>query len=562
MVLCFSCKKLGFDLRKLVSDRYICESCIDAECNFELSNQMQNVTVVDMSIKEFILKSNEHYKHNEAHQSVAKKTHLGIKLFNIKNEIADFEASIVNYEAFIKSKVDMVRFDVNQVYEFNLWKLTLIKTYYTNLLNNYEFELFGKLKKASISNLNAMTFNYFDLSYKTNEKNLKLFDKSYMLNELVKELEIVKFGSSFGSLDDALQKLKQIETKLGNYAVLVNNYMDEFYTKVHSNKFIMLNESLVKSGINKMIKNHLNIGCLKYENISKVESKDDPVLVDKGETVITQHSFEIASIHTIYDPVKNIENCILYYKSHKNSADAYKLEVYDQDGKLVKIMCINDKHIFALNSNHENVVICYTDKIQAQKCNIKLAVFNCDLKLVCSKSVENYVNLKKDDDESDTQIPVDLFVEAKRFYLLLANFDIKTTQVFAFNLTIDILNSFHLDKNQFLRRNSKMDVAYLRIFHADNKLFIKQKWLYGTRLDIVNSITGSYVDKLILNYNFDSFFINSNARYLNFMLEGKIYNYDLESKKLLDISYLNNHDKFIDKFCVSNQNTFNAIFTN
>jgi len=407
-----------------------------------------------------------------------------------------------------------------------------------------------------------MTFNHFDLGYKTNEKNLKLFDKSYMLNELIRELEIVKFGSSFGPLDDALQKLKQIETKLGNYEVLVNNYMDEFYTKVHSNKFIMLNESLVKSGINKMIKNHLNIGYLKYENISKLESKDEPVLADKAKMTTTQHSFEIASIHTIYDPVKNTENFILYYKSHENSVDAYKLEVYDQDGKLVKIMCIKDKHVYALNSNQENLVLCYTDKIQTQKCNIKLAVFDCDLALVCSKSVEKYVNLKKDDDNSDAQTPVDLFVDAKRFYLLLANFDLKTTIVFAFNLAIDILNSFHMDKNQFLRRNSKMDVAYLRIFHADNKLFIKQKWLYGTRLDIVNSITGSCVDKLLLNYTFDSFFVNSNARYLNFMLEGKIYNYDLESKKMLDISYLNNHGKFVDKFCVSNQNTFNAIFTN
>ena len=112
MVFCCSCKKLGFDLKKLVSNRYICEKCIETQCSkelneievFELNNQTQSITV-DMSVREFILKSSEHYKQNDAfrHQNDT-KNNLGINLFNIKTEINLFDSKLANYESVIKSK--------------------------------------------------------------------------------------------------------------------------------------------------------------------------------------------------------------------------------------------------------------------------------------------------------------------------------------------------------------------------------------------------------------------------------------------------------------------------
>ena len=573
-ISCFSCKKLGFDLKKLVFDRYICENCIDCQCESELNEieafESKNESKQILTLTDVISKSTENQRNKT--NSIS-KNNLGAKLYEIKNEMSEFSANLSFYDKFIKNKLDIIKFEINQVYEFNLKKLNLTKAYYTNLINNYELDLFAKLKRLPTTapverhDVQMASFN-LHLTSRVNEKNFKLFEKSYLLNELISELELIRLGS-FQNRDESnandFKNLKNIEVKISDYEQVIKSNVEQFYASIYANKFMVLNEAFVKSSANTLIKKHLSVGFLKskssssdnYNNeaVNDVQEGNLALMSNKLEvgTIGQKMSLEVHSLHVIYDPAKKTEKFILFYKSENN---ACKLELYDHGGDLIKKVSIKEKRVFALNSNEARLVLCYSDVDKDnQNKEIKLATFDHELQLVACKTIQKFV------DPSNNQLPVDLYVDAKRVFLLMVNFELKHTLVFAFNFSLDLLNSFYLDKNAFLRRNNT-NLAYLRVSHVENKLFIKQKSLYGTRLDIIDAISGIYLDKVVIDLQFDCFFVDPTAKYLNFMCEGKMYSYDLIGKKVLNISYLNNSDKMLDAFCVSKEFMFNTLFTN
>ena len=569
-VSCYSCNTLGFNLKKLISDKYICDECIDSQCTEEL-NQIESLDLTnekqdldfEISIRDFISRTKEHYRLNDSlkYNATNAKSIVGIKLFNIKKELAEFGECVNSYDHCIKNKLDIIKYEINQVYEINLRNLNAAKHYYMNLINNYEQSLFAKLKKSSSSSSSdhsSFSMNVFEFYSKHNEKNLKLFDKNYLTNELSRELELVRLGSNFELASDSIQKLKSIELKIDNYEAVLKSYIDQFYESVYSNKFIHLNERYMKSAINKLRKSQLNIGYLKFDKIEQAKELDTTLVLededlDEHEAELKDSFFELDSIHIMDDQL------IVFYRSKNISDNFSKLDIFDGSGNLLKKILIKEKRVYALKTSQAYLVICYTDISD----EIKIAVFDAELELLCTKSIEYLVNPDNDEKSTQGKLPAQLFVENKRFYLLVVNPDLRQPIVFVFNLTIDLMNSFYFEENQFLDLKYQNNFGYLSLFHANNKLFLKQKSLYGSRLDMIDSIKGDFLDRLVINYFFDCFYIDSTASYLNFILEGRIYTYDLINKSMLNISYLNNYGMFLDKFCVnSNGFIFNSLFKN
>ena len=309
----------------------------------------------------------------------------------------------------------------------------------------------------------------------------------------------------------------------------------------------------MKHAIAKLRKSYLNIGFLKFGKIQPEDQAGTKLLdiyESNGDAISSAKylSPELTSMHVMEDSI------LLYYKNKS------RLEVFDGSGKMVKKVCIENKFVHVLNSSQTHLLVCYSEIDGGE---IRLAVFDSELKLLCDKSIEFLVNPKSDDVDKKRRgkRPVKIFVENTRVYLLLIDLDLRQPVVFAFNLAVDLLNSFYLDSSPCLDEKFACNYDYLGLYHVNQKLFVKQKSLYGTRMDVLDSINGECLDKLVINYFFGDFFVDATSSHLNFMVDGKLYTYDLACKSIQSVSCLNNGDTFVGKFCVSRDaSEVNALF--
>ena len=545
---CYVCSKYDLTLKELNFGRQICESCIDAQCNKELEGYEQAMD--SKLVDEWLVKLNRDHslsqglKIKNQLESQSDEVKIGLKLFEIKNELVDFNSDLNSYEKNIKRKVDNIKFQISQQYELSLSSINSIKFYYLNLIDYYEAELMDKLKSVS-----PALIEFYMKSFRLNQK---FHDKSYIKNELRRELDFIGLN---GHPDESLKKLKSLEIKVDNYELMLNSYINTFYLSIHSNKFLSLNGGLMKLLVNRM-KKDLNIGFLSYEKIA--DEEQDQIRVSNQEkmkmlTFMNKKAidceYKIKSIHSIND------NYMIYYESSSQKPN-YRMQMYSSHGKLIKSVFIRDKEVYCINTNSSSLVVCYKC-LKEDDNEISLAVFDSELKLTSSKTIGYLVNDKPD----ESKVPVKMFVDKKKVYLLLFNLTLRQPVVFVFNLSMDLMNSFYLDKIESISKKPYpvSELSNYGVFSVNNKVYIKQKSLFGNKIHVIDSVYGNYVDRFVVNHFFDSFVVDSASNYLVFLVNGKFCNYDLLNKKLINTCYFNSSDKFVDSFCLNQNGSFVSL---
>jgi hypothetical protein len=155
-------------------------------------------------------------------------------------------------------------------------------------------------------------------------------------------------------------------------------------------------------------------------------------------------------------------------------------------------------------------------------------------------------------------------MDKKRIYLLVFN-QIKTEySIFMFNMQLDLLNSISLNKLSL--NNNINSKNYFKLHVYNNKIYMKSKTLFGTRLDIMDTIYGTHIDRYDIPFLFNSFYVDKqdeNKMVFLSVFDSKFYTFDLIQKCIINSNYyiqMNKNDRLYNIFCLNKQGkiiTFN-----
>ena len=97
-----------------------------------------------------------------------------------------------------------------------------------------------------------------------------------------------------------------------------------------------------------------------------------------------------------------------------------------------------------------------------------------------------------------------------------------------------------------------------KIIVIDNHLFLSQKFIFGTRLNMINYTDGQFIWKIDFFYFFDKFFVDLKMERVVFYCDNHFYVYNMRSKKAVAKMTCKDLDKSL---CVFDNNRDGQVYT-
>ncbi|CAF0768559.1 unnamed protein product [Brachionus calyciflorus] len=559
---CNYCKKYNDELTQLPFNKFICSDCIDFKCLNEFNHpddNSKNVLDNANTVSVYMERIESYYKKTQ--KACSKDAgNIGIKLYKIKNRVQEFKGNINNYENRIKTSLSLIRYEIDSNYKNIKQSLEKKRLYFINKVNLHEQELMDNFKntqenmKSSINQFaekNAFWTNYLNTETMKLKENFNYEIYKSSIETQINNFLIMLNASKFLSLKPTTKNAKSDKLQFGSLEFKPNE-LDNRQEEEESNLFSLFQQHFKP--------NNSNNSLFTMESILDIKKQ-------KGNM--------IKAIFTLDD-----DNYVLVYRQQ----DLTNLKLINKQGEIVKELKL-EQEILAINSNGINLFVCFKDleSMDEYDTDINLSMYDHQLELIEFKQV-NYVDFSE-------KIPIDLFVENRRVYLLTANFETKNLAIYVYSLSFDLLNSFELNHNVFL---IEKNIQFFKVYVKNSRIYVKQKNLYGTRLDILDSIYGNMIKRVNFSYNFDCFCvfddfneredqevnnqfslkiswnsdssddsqINSKSKLL-FLSDGKYYYYDLDDECFLIKSHLNSNDKiFSNYFCLNRNNQIVSLLVN
>lgn len=480
---CSNCHSKSYDLFKLPFGKLICDSCVSKQFKVD-----EPISVVP-----------------ELPASESKDTNsLGIKLFRFKQNLNDFYAQTTNYESRIRNKFELIKFEIN--WNFNYCSNEIIKS-----------------KKKQLNELDAYET---DLMLKFN--NSKETNKFEILANLY-----AKFSDYFSQLSNKLNLINSLNDANTDMAQTILTQLDETekqlisFEKYISDQTVELNQTY-------FFKKYLNF--VKQKNLTSVQfgclrsdEKKDPdetelnigpglkkIILENEQNIFQdKSSLFVQSIKTLNES----ENEMIVVQAKQNDSD-YKLRMYGlKFGDLKGELEFNQKEMFMIDSNMDNLIVCHSrDSIE-----YNLELYDKNLKLI-GNLTSSFNDLK----------PIDLFIDSNRVSVLL--FDKKDSSLSISQLSLQLAEVNMLKLKQIDFNKNNVEGAKFNLFTIENKIFLKQIHLFGTRLNYIDSTTGNCLTKFDLNFFLlnNNFIIDKSYKLVVFSLnDSKFLIYDLNTQKLI-----------------------------
>lgn len=460
---CHFCKKIHQDLKELPFNRFICDDCIEYKClnEFDSPSELDNINVVGLYKDKF-----EKYRRIDEAINYADSNNLGVKLYRIKEKLRDFRDDLFNYDQKLKKNLGLIKYEVNLSYEFLRNRIEKFRLGLLSVINAYESEAIENLT-INKDQLNSSIQSFVD-------KNIEY------LNQL-SQASVVNLNYDFGA-----------------YESYLNNQLSYFIMSLNGNKLANLRP------VSKIVaKNEkISFGSLEFKDDKeqtlpfkqiKPQTKSQTFSMDSILNLKSTNEFVFKSIYALINQ-EGHEIYVLYSQIGENS----KLTSINKFGKQENEIFF-DQEIFAMNSNSSNLIILHkSEEKMDQTCSIEASILDSELNFVRKKEI-NFLNFPQ-------LIPIDLFIQNRKVFILTANFEAKTLTIFVYNLNFDLLNSFDLNENLFLNMSTK---SYFRLYVKENRIYLKQKTIFGTRLDVIDSIYGTLVKRINLSYSFELFYVQN-----------------------------------------------------
>lgn len=523
---CHYCKKLNHELTQLPFNQFICDNCIEFKClnefksDDEPAEDLEKINAVGL----FMDRIDRHYEKLRI-INCKNSNNIGAKLYKIKNRVQDCRDFLKNYEKKINSKLSLVKFELDWNYQDILKKIDKKKM---NLLNRINI-----MENEAIENLKA------------NQPSMKKLIDTF----------VEKNTAWSNYLNTETMKLKE-NFDYENYKYSIENQINSILIELNFSKFISLKNFVFKNNLpdNNSFAyleiKKINEKSSEYESQNEKRNFESIFSMDSILNIKKLNKNVIKSIFTI--EYLNQELFVLHYVQNNLSI----LKIFNKLGELCNELKFDFK-VFSIKSNGTSIFVCHQDLLTNENM-VKISIFDGRLHSLESKKI-NFINF------SDKYI-VDLCIENSKIFLLLTDQKFRLLTVYVLNLNIDLLNSFEIDSSGLVNMNT---IDYLKIFTKNQKIYVKQKSLYGSKIYIINLVDGKILKTLFLPYNFLDFFVieleqkvskyshevNSKIVFFN---NSKFYIWDIQTEKIYMKTYFytskDDGDKFFNNFCFTKEN--------
>lgn len=491
MSTCADCKLKSKNIVKLPFGKLICEQCMDKQC------------VLDADDEPFTFRATNR---NELSSTNDDDENLGIKLYKIKQDLDQFYTDMQQFEPSVTKKIESIKFEININFEYCLNEIGKSRKESLSMLEDYEKDLLSRLKVS-----------------KENKKFQNL------------EHQYMQYSDYFNQLCNKITDLNQCNDANPEQVASIIYQLEEnekyldIFDKFINDQTVLLNQTyfahkLLNFTKRKCTTNGSQFGYLKFEDKNQEESKikigpylnklisNDLNKIDKAKQTCQQ----VQSINTINE--FDLESLIVTTKSANN----YKLKVLNIKNGTIRLECLfKDKTLFLLNSNSNHLIICSSNDIFINFNNYELMLYDKQLNLIrqCRKFVVN-------------SIPIDIFIDENKIYILSVVKETNMPTIQIMDLDLNETISFTV-KNIDICKN---DRSNFKLFTIEDKIFLKQNHLFGTRLNVIDSQSGVCLNKIELSFFLqnNNFVIDKSFKLIAFSSNDyKFLIYDLKSQKIL-----------------------------
>lgn len=492
---CDFCKKKFQDLTKLPFNRLICDSCIEYKCLNEFKGDNEPNEDFD-KINTVGLFMDRIDKHHEKLRLLNSKNsnNIGAKLYKIKNRVLDFKDYLNNYEKKISSKMAILKFELDFNYRINFEKIEKKRHNLLNLVNMFEDEILENLKNNR-QNIKKSIDKFVEKNTAWN---------NYLNTELMKLKENVDYEVYKNS----------IESQINNFLIELN-----------SSKFITIKNFSLKNAIPDRISfTNLEIKSIKKENSDNDSQceKSSSESIFSMDSILNIKKINTSLIKSIFTlEFSNQEWFVLHIIQSSNSF----LKIISKLGEICYELNF-DYEIYSVNCSGTNIFVCHQDPLDKETF-VKMSIFDGQLKMLESKQI-NFI------DFSEKRI-IDFCVEDNKVFILTTDKTFKCLTVYILNLSMDLLNSLELNPSGLLNMDN---VVFFKIYAKNDKIYVKQKTLFGSQINIINATDPTIFKTIYLSYNFSHFFVidfdqNLSDGKIVFFSNTKLYVYDIKSEKIL-----------------------------
>jgi len=431
---------------------------------------------------------------------------FGFKLFALKDRMMNFFYLINDSERFISQKCNLLKYEVEMAYEHQTHFIKQFKQFYFVLIDKYE--------------------NQFK----------KRMDKMHEITKFIDENKayIQKLVEKQRDLSESDLRFHELETLCRNYNqyLTLNLVIIHFY--LSSNK--LLNIKLI--GLNR-----IKFGSIDYNDsgLNELSSQKRKLQFDdKHDTNFSNNiCYKIKSVYTINSKYhQSNENCfIVFYECFKerDTFIYYKLKLFDKHGTMKRELTIRDKHVFTMNTDSNYLIVCYK-VIHSEQ--IEMAMFDNEFNLIHNRPIDLLVF------STIHSVPLDLFINDSQIFLLSSNMSTNCWQIAAFDYSFVLLNVYEIKNIQ----SDLDDLNYTKLFVTSENIFLKQKVLFGTKIDVLKLNSGEIEKELLIYYYFDLFYVeksmNSNYFKVIFMSNGKIHTFDTLNNSILFTNQLDMEESY------------------
>lgn len=289
---------------------------------------------------------------------------------------------------------------------------------------------------------------------------------------------------------------------------------------------------------------------------TKLQAKPSSFSVD---SILSNNNHMLRSINILTHEQTNQEMYLLLFKS--DATQTSNLKLYDNQGQLINRIDMNeiDKEIFLTTvHNKSNLILCSKETTPIGEF-ASLSLYNSQFELELNKK-QRILNLEQ-------YKLLDLTSDGVRNKLFLLAYDLRANflVIFVFNVTLDLINSFELNKD-FKCLPKDLNNSAVKLFVSEDVIYVKQRTLFGTRLSMVEAIYGRLIKKCLIEYEFDYFYVTRLAgddgkSRLVFLSNGKYFVYDLENESCLYFNYFYNIGKdLLNFFCLNSDGKIVTLF--
>lgn len=149
----------------------------------------------------------------------------------------------------------------------------------------------------------------------------------------------------------------------------------------------------------------------------------------------------------------------------------------------------------------------------------------------------------------DTGRLIDVFLNRHLFILYMQDDGLKLKK---YGPDLKEISSLSLTNIQQIKKSSQYKLCVI-----NNKLFLSQKFLFGTRLNMIDISNGGLIWKIDICYFFDTFYVDLSRQRVLFFCNGKFFSYDMQLAKVVVKMGCQNLDKAV---CVFDYNRNGEIY--